>query len=172
MEEIDVLEKKNPQTTVFRQAVNYNSRKKITSHTTREELVIRFSNCWSMFKKNLPQFKCYDDSWLFSQIFNNISRFCDSEEKENLFLILKKRYGIQHIVLKPPRTRRVLQIKTSSTRRKYLRKTPLKGEEKIIQTLDETKGISGLDFSYVTSTYGVVLGNDNLLKEILIQLRA
>lgn len=171
MEEIDVLEKKNPQTTVFRQAVNYNSRKKITSSTTREELIVRFNNCWGLFKKNLPQFKCYDESWLFSQIFNNISRFCDSEEKAHLFSILKKRYNIEHIVLKPPRTRRVLQIKTSTSRRKYLKKTLMKGDEKDVQTLDETKGVSGLDFSYLTTTYGVVLGNDNLLKEILIQLR-
>lgn len=171
MEEIDVLEKKNPQTTAFRQTINYNSRKKITKTTTKEELIFRFDTCWSNFRKTLPQFKCYDDSWLFSQIFNNISRFCSIEEKENLFLILKKRHGIEYIELKPPRIRKASQTKSSIVRRKYTRKMPSKSEERYIQTLDETKGISGLDFSHIKSTYGVILSNDNLLKEILIQLK-
>jgi hypothetical protein len=169
MENIDASEKTSYQTTAFRQSVSYNARKKISSSTTREERIQRFDRCWNEFIKILPEYKCYDESWLLSQLFNNIARFYDESQKEELLDFLKKRYGIQHIALKPPRARKT-QVKSTKTRRNYNSKKTVKDERRI-QTLDETKEISGLDFSYITSSYGIVFPNGNLLKDLSIKLQ-
>jgi hypothetical protein len=170
MEQLDVTERKNSQAVAFRQSVNYNVRKKLHFPTSKEDLMSRFDRCWGEFKKALSQYKCYDEIWLFSQLFNHLSRFCVVDEKEAFLSLLKSKYNMHDIVIKPPRTRKP-QLKTVSTpRRVYSTQRSKKGDSQI-QTLLETREFSGLNFSTFTSTYGVVLSNNNVLNGLSIRLQ-
>ena len=172
MDLLDDLGTRNPRVIKFRQCVSYNARKKISSTTSKKELVCRFDKCWNDFSKVLPQYSCYDQSWLFSQIFNCITRFCDSKQKDELLETLRKKHDVEHLVLKPPRLRKP-STGASKSRRIYSSSSSKKTNrvERKIQTLDETREFSGLDFSYVVSQYGVVLSNTNVLKELSIHLQ-
>lgn len=171
MESFDDLGRRNPAAIKFRQHVSYTARTKIFTSTTEKELINRFDKCWNDFIKVLPQHPCYDHSWLFSQLFNCITRFCDINQKEHIIDILREKYKIHHLVLTPPRSKKP-PSGVSKARRVYISSSKKQiNEERKVRTLDETKEISGIDFSYVISSYGVVFPNTQVLKELSIQLQ-
>jgi hypothetical protein len=170
MEKLDVTERKNPQATAFRQSINYNVRKKLHFPTPKEELVSRFGRCWEEYKKALTQYTCYDESWLFSQLFNHLARFCVNEEKDEFLSLLKNKYNMRDVIIRPSRTRKTQPKPVSAPRRVYTARRLKKGEKQI-QTLRETKEISGLKFCNFASTYGIVLSNKNVLNSLSIRLQ-